>query len=614
MQIDISVVVYREAEAILAALLDSLAAQTSRADAEIRLWLRNNDSADTDRWDRFARDCRTRYPFEISLSHSPQNVGFGAAHNATFELADAPFFFVLNPDSRLHSNAMAELQAAIADSSDNVGAWELRQVPYEHPKLYDPVTLRTEWVTGAAVVFRRAAFAQVAGFEPRIFMYGEDVDLSWRLRAEGWTLCYVPRAVAVHHTYSKPMEVKPLQITGGVLASLQLRTRFGSWSDLIRGFACWLAEFARPRRFPDARRHHLSTLVRYLKTAAYFRYTGTRYRKQGFRPEFRFWGYGERRDGAFFAFSTEELVADAMPLVSIVVRTHRRPALLREALMSLSHQTYPRIEVVVVEDGPAESRNMIDKEFANRIDIRYRATGVPVGRSAAGNLGLSLARGEWVGFLDDDDQFYADHVETLMQIARDGSNRVVYSASHEVPTEFVQLTAESAIYREGPISLKYREFSRLVLWQENLMPVQAVLFHRSLYDEFGGFDEDLDQLEDWVLWVRYSCATDFTSILRVTSRYRVPMSSTIALARQAKLHDAYTDALERQRAMRVTLSPFEVVAMTEEQAQQQAIIHVSRQTVRKLLVRIPFMRSLLSAQAGWRRSIRALYRRFSVRP
>ncbi|MGT0191863.1 glycosyltransferase family 2 protein [Burkholderia pyrrocinia] len=612
MRFDISVVVYREAEAIVADLLDSLAAQTSRTDTEIRLWLRNNDPADAGRWDRFARDC-SRYPFAISVLHSQQNVGFGAAHNATFELAAAPFFFVLNPDVRLHSNAIAELRAAIADSPDNIGAWELRQVPYEHPKLYDPVTLRTDWVTGAAVVFRRVAFAQVAGFEPRIFMYGEDVDLSWRLRAAGWVLRYAPRAIVVHSTYSKPMEVKPLQITGGVLASLQLRTRFGSWGDLIRGFGCWFVELMRPRRFPSARRQHLSALFRYMETAAYFRRTGTRYRDQGFRPDFRFWGYGDRRDGAFFAFASEELDADVVPLVSIIVRTHRRPALLRETLMSLSHQTYPRVEVVVVEDGPADSRDLVDREFSGRLNVRYEATGVPVGRSAAGNLGLSVARGEWIGFLDDDDQFYADHVETLMQVAKDGSNRAVYSASHEVPTEFVQFTTDSVTYREGPIALKYREYSRLVLWQENLVPIQAVLFHRSLYDEFGGFDEDLDQLEDWVMWVRYSCATDFSSVLRVTSRYRVPMSSKVALARQAKLHEAYVVALERQRTMRVTLSPFEIVAMGEEQAQRQAIVHISRQAIRKLLARVPFMRPLLSTQAGWRRRVKAIYRRVSPR-
>lgn len=612
MRFDISVVVYRETEETLDGLLDSLAAQASCPDTVVRVWLRNNDPADADRWDRFVHD-RSWYPFEISISHSPQNVGFGRAHNATFEMADAPFFFVLNPDTRLHSTAVSALRTAIDTSAGDVGAWELRQLPYEHPKLYDPVSLSTDWVTGAAVVFRRAAFAQVRGFEPRIFMYGEDVDLSWRMRAAGWVLHYVPHAVVVHPTYSKPMEAKPLQIAGGVVASLQLRTRFGSWLDIARGLGCWVAELARPARFPHARRTHLMALARYLRSAAYFRRTGARYRKDGFRPGFRFWGYGDRRDGAFFAFAVEELDARTVPLVSIIVRTHRRPALLREALMSLSHQTYPRVEVIVIEDGEPNSRAMIEREFAGRLDIRYEATGMPVGRSAAGNLGLSLAAGEWLGFLDDDDQFYADHVEATMQVARSGTNRAVYGASHEIPTELAQLTDEAATYREEPASLKYRPYSRLAMWQENLAPIQAVLFHRSLYDELGGFDEDLDQLEDWVLWVRYSCATDFSSFLRVTSRYRVPMAAKVAVERQAKLHEAYAVALERQRAMRVTLSPFDVVAMAEEQARRHAIVHVSRQTARKLIVRVPFMRTLLSSQAGWRRRMRALYRRMSPR-
>ncbi|MBJ9674690.1 glycosyltransferase family 2 protein [Burkholderia gladioli] len=611
MRFDISVVIYQQAVTIVADLLDSLASQAQEGGVEFRVSLRNNNPAEIERWNRFMLEAG-RYPFEISMAHSPDNLGFGLGHNATFESSDSPFFFVLNPDTRLLPNALRELREAIESSANEVGAWELRQVPYEHPKLYDPVTLRTDWVAGAAVVFRRVAFAQVGGFEPRIFMYGEDVDLSWRLRAEGWMLRYVPRAVAVHHTYAKPGEVKPLQITQGVLASLQLRTRFGSWVDVLRGLACWLAEFARPARFAHARRRHLGVLFRYMETAAYFRRSGARYRARGFRPEFRFWGYGERRDGAFVAAATERIDEDAAPLVSIIVRTHRRPALLREALMSLRHQTYPRVEVVVVEDGPDESRDMIEREFAGRLELRYQATGVPAGRSAAGNLGLSLARGEWIGFLDDDDQFYADHVETLMRLAQEGSSRVVYSAAHEVPTEFVKLTADTATYREGPVSLKYRPYSRAMLWQENLMPIQAALFHRSLPEAFGGFDEDLDQLEDWVLWVRYSCATDFSSLMRVTSRYRVPMSSKVALARQAKLHDAYAVAVERQRTMRVTLNPREIVAMCE-QAQRQALSRITRQTARKLLVRVPFMRCLLSSQAGWRRRVGTWRRRISPR-
>ena len=69
------------------------------------------------------------------------------------------------------------------------------------------------------------------------------------------------------------------------------------------------------------------------------------------------------------------------------VRTCGRPAVLRETLISLRHQTYPNMEVVVVEDGEEISGKMIrGREFGD-MNIRYFATGEKVGRSRAGNLG-----------------------------------------------------------------------------------------------------------------------------------------------------------------------------------------------------------------------------------
>jgi len=594
-QVDVSVVVYRQESQALSRLLDSLAAQRVDEDVQLRVLVSNNDPADADRLDLFFQGC-AHYPFEIIFVHSPANVGFGAA-------SEAPFFLILNPDAWLHSTAFQALRAAINMSPETVAAWELRQLPYEHPKVYNPSTLSVDWISGAAALFRRGAFASVQGFDPRIFLYGEDVDLSWRLRASGWTLRYVPSAVAVHLTYACAAEVKPTQVVNGVLASLYLRTRFGSFGAILRGLGCWCLELARPARFAGARRAQFAALPRYFANAAYFRKTGRTYRESGFQPEFRFWGYSDVREGAFFEFRVDEIAPHDVPLVSIIVRTYRRPALLREALWSLVNQTYPRVEVVVVEDGPDNSRSLVESEFKGRLNVRYLSTGVPVGRSAAGNRALALASGEWFGFLDDDDQFFADHVQTLMQAVEGTSYRAVYGAAHEIPTEILDLSGPCAHYVEGRAVTKYRPYSRLAMWQENLAPIQAILFHRSLWKEFGGFDEDLDQLEDWVLWVRYSCVTDFLSVKRVTSRYRVPMSAKVALERQAKLHDAYVTALARQRSMRVTLSPRDVTEMAEEQAKRQAIIHISRTHARQLMTRMPFLRKLMSSQSAWRRGL-----------
>lgn len=53
--------------------------------------------------------------------------------------------------------------------------------------------------------------------------------------------------------------------------------------------------------------------------------------------------------------------------------------------------------------------------------------------------------------------------------------------------------------------IRYKQpFNRLLLYTFNYIPIQSIMFQKSLYEEYGGFDEKLDNLEDWDLWVRYS--------------------------------------------------------------------------------------------------------------
>src|SRR4029079_19081255 len=104
------------------------------------------------------------------------NVGFGRAHNANAALGSAPLLFVVNPDCVLEPGALEDAVTGASTDDEGIAAWEMRQIPYEHPKEYAPVTLDTPWASGAALLLRRKAFEQVGGFEPRIFLYGEDVD------------------------------------------------------------------------------------------------------------------------------------------------------------------------------------------------------------------------------------------------------------------------------------------------------------------------------------------------------------------------------------------------------------------------------------------------------
>ena len=132
---------------------------------------------------------------------------------------------------------------------------------------------------------------------------------------------------------------------------------------------------------------------------------------------------------------------------------------------------------------------------------------------------------------------------------------------------------EAADFQEVGHSTRHAQpFDRMVLWHHNYLPIQSVLFHRRLYERHGGFDESMEQLEDWNLWTRYTLDDDFVLVPKTTSKYRVPADEREAAARQALLDRAYATALERQATMRAALSPVQVVAMADAHARRHRLL------------------------------------------
>ncbi|MGZ5596707.1 MAG: glycosyltransferase [Usitatibacter sp.] len=580
--VDISIVTYKPDFPLLQQLIDSLS-EPAAAALERNLFVQDN-SVDPEIAARLAAmpGLAPGGAFaRVDIAASGANVGFGRGHNANAARGGAPYLLVLNQDCVLEPGVLEKLVRSAEESPAEVAAWELRQIPYEHPKVYDPVTLDTVWASGAAVLLRRGAFEAVGGFEPRIFLYGEDVDLSWRLRARGWRVVYQPRLAVVHRTYRVAGEVKPLQVFGGVAANLALRARYGGLLRTLEGLVMLCGEILARQPFPGRRAGLAKAGLAFLWKWPYFAWTSV-HPTAAFRPHFQGWGYEARRDGAFVEFSSRrEHPGRPRPLVSILIRTVDRPAWLREVLASCANQTYGNLEVVVIEDGPEKSRSIVE-EFRDRLSIRYRATGERVGRARAGNIALAEAKGEWLNFLDDDDVFFADHVEVLVDAVQRSKVAGAYALAWETQTEFVD--REHARYEEVlHVTRHHQRFDRLTLWHHNYLPIQAVLFHRRLFEKHGGFAEDMDQLEDWNLWTRYTLEDDFVMVEKTTSKYRVPANTRIAAERQALLDRAYRDALARQASLRLTLSPRQISEMADSYARAEALMMVTRGDLRRIV-------------------------------
>lgn len=396
----------------------------------------------------------------ICFDGSAQNVGFGGAVNRLAARSEADFLLLLNPDAVLEADALGHLLSVAQQDQPEAAAWEMRQLPYEHPKFYDPCTLETPWFSGAGVLLRRSAFAAVGGFEPRLFMYCEDVELSWRLRARNFVLRYVAQASIVHHTYNQPGQVKPLALYGGIFANLVMRMRYGNLPQVLAGFRLAYMEWQRPETLIGRRRGILRSVLRSLRHAPYFvrsriATTGT------FQPVLAGWGYEARREGAFYPGKSAAEVADLpMPLVTLIVRTGQSANMLDRMLSALAHQTYRNLEVIVVGMGETAGLEVVTR-WRNRCPIRYLPLDSGVDMAQAGNAGLRVATGEWLGVLDVDTPPFADHVETLLRHAQIKGAAAV----HAPPFQLVGAAAEASI-------------------------PGVLLFHRNLYCVCGGFDSD----------------------------------------------------------------------------------------------------------------------------
>lgn len=554
--IDCSIVTYNSSRWI-SGFVDSMLALDYPKDRLNLYFVDNSSTDDTVAQLQAAAHTLREQGVQVEIISRP-NHGFGAGHNAGLRTGCAPYCLVTNLDLNFEADALLKVvSAAVADTAQ-AAAWELRQKPYEHPKYYDPVTGSTNWNSYACVLLRRSALELVGGFDETLFMYGEDVELSYRLRRAGFILRYCPQAVVWHFTYESEAQVKPLQYTGSTFANLYLRLKYGNrWDAMavpLLGLRLLLAQEA----YPGSRKavfRHLLRLAGLLPAVLLARQSSP------VRFPFREWDYEMIRDGAFIA---QQALPPAPPLVSIITRTYRgRERYLREAILSVARQTYPNLEHVIVEDGGTQMQALVD---GMRLQIGHTISYYGLekcGRSATGNHGLAQANGRWCLFLDDDDLLFADHVEVLVNtLMKQEGARAAYSLAWEVPTDNSRIAegGYSEVTYQVPAALR-QDYDYDVLRHHNFMPIQAVLFERSLYAERGGFEEDMDALEDWTLWVRYAHGNRFVYVPKLTSLYRTPADPDQIRQRADIFGAAYPLAVTRNTTRTLAIDEQRTVGM-----------------------------------------------------
>jgi glycosyltransferase involved in cell wall biosynthesis len=181
-----------------------------------------------------------------------------------------------------------------------------------------------------------------------------------------------------------------------------------------------------------------------------------------------------------------------MPKVSVILPTHNRAYLVSEAIESVLNQTFHDFELVVVDDGSTDLTPHVLQRWGGRIRcVRQENAGV----SRARNVGIGVARGRYLSFLDSDDLWLPRKLESQVKFLDANPH---YAACY---------TDEVWIRRGKRVNPKqiHRKYSGWIF--DRCLPLciispSSVMLRREIIDTVGCFDETLPVCEDYDLWLR----------------------------------------------------------------------------------------------------------------
>lgn len=187
-------------------------------------------------------------------------------------------------------------------------------------------------------------------------------------------------------------------------------------------------------------------------------------------------------------------------LVSVIITTYKRPlSIVKRSIDSVLNQDYPDIEIIVVDDSPQsykEYKNI--KKYCLKHNIIYIKHEKNKGACAARNTGILNAKGIYISFLDDDDQYDEHHVSKYIKKFEANTDiQLVYANSRIIKNnKCVKKTFFDNNKQHKGMAYKYILFSNFI------GSTSMVMVKRSVFDVVGLFDIDMPAFQDWEMWIR----------------------------------------------------------------------------------------------------------------
>lgn len=181
-------------------------------------------------------------------------------------------------------------------------------------------------------------------------------------------------------------------------------------------------------------------------------------------------------------------LADNSPEFSIVMPTYNRRQCIKTAIDSVLNQTYDKFELLIVDDGSTDgTEEYVKQTYQQQLDaqkIRYFKT-TKAGVSHARNIGLKNSRNEWICYLDTDDYYDKSYLSYVSSAIMNNPGYLTFILQTELTK-----------------NLKQFDYDQLI-WL-NYIQMESFIHHRKIFEDLGGFDQQMKRLVDWDMEIRYT--------------------------------------------------------------------------------------------------------------
>ena len=200
-------------------------------------------------------------------------------------------------------------------------------------------------------------------------------------------------------------------------------------------------------------------------------------------------------------------------MISVIIPTYNRVDLLKRAIKSIQNQTYKDIEIIIVSDGSTDNTKEFVRsvmKFDNRISFfdYFPSKGANIAR----NIGIEKAKGEYISFLDDDDEWLPTKLEDQLKIFNYNKKiGLVYTGINIIYIK-EKISYTSLPNEEGNLSDR-------ILIDNVIGTTSSVIIKAEILKEVGIFDVNLNALQDWDLWIRICQKTEVGVVKKCLINY-----------------------------------------------------------------------------------------------